>query len=530
MPKKSPVPPAFSAVIGGQAGALPVAAYLRRSDDDQSAFSLEAQERIVTGACASWRLPAPTVYRDDDVSGGAWERPAFTRLRADVEAGRVRVVVVAKYDRFARDVILCLQTVDAMLAAGCQVISVHEPFDVSTPFGRKQLTDTASMAEWYRNNLATEVRKGLAEKARRGLPLGLCPYGYRRTHQTNLRTGERIKGTDTWDLTEDAATVRRIYDLYLSGQHSDTTIAALLNREGVTFADPRTGERTLFTRDAVGGILTRPIYAGWATYHGQRYAGQHPPIVPPAQWEAVQAHRAQQATRRSPTVIARREGGVFSQVGRCACCRAPLIAWQSGNDGRRTYYCKTRRTLGSDACAAPIVPEAVALRGLTALWGALTLPPTLRVVVVDMAAQILAQRASAPPAPSSDRAAALAALKAAFLADAIDAATYEARRAALLAVPAAPPVPTWTLDAGRALDLLAEMPALWEAADLPERQTLLRTLFTAIYMDKAAGIVAITPAASYLPVIRAIHELQQRLRLGSGPQSQHIRLPELWAA
>jgi DNA invertase Pin-like site-specific DNA recombinase len=85
------------------------AIYTRKSTEeglDQAFNSLDAQRE----ACAAYILSqrhegwvgVPDLYDDGGYSGGTMERPALKRLLADVEAGRVDVIVVYKVDRLTR--------------------------------------------------------------------------------------------------------------------------------------------------------------------------------------------------------------------------------------------------------------------------------------------------------------------------------------------------------------------------------------------------------------------------------------------
>lgn len=80
----------------------PTGAYLRRSDDDQSSFSPEAQERIVRLQCEGYGLRIVEIYFDDDYSGTRADRPAFERMQHDVAAGKIRYVIVPKIDRLGK--------------------------------------------------------------------------------------------------------------------------------------------------------------------------------------------------------------------------------------------------------------------------------------------------------------------------------------------------------------------------------------------------------------------------------------------
>src|SRR5579862_7077603 len=85
------------------------AIYTRKSSEEgleQSFNSLDAQREACQAYIKSqhhegWRLIA-TRYDDVGYSGGNMDRPALTRLMADIQAGKVSVVVVYKVDRLTR--------------------------------------------------------------------------------------------------------------------------------------------------------------------------------------------------------------------------------------------------------------------------------------------------------------------------------------------------------------------------------------------------------------------------------------------
>src|SRR3954453_21767904 len=88
---------------------LRCAVYTRKSSEeglDMEFNSLDAQRESCEAYVASqkpegWVL-VPDRYDDGGFSGGTLERPALRRLLADIEAGRVDVIVVYKIDRISR--------------------------------------------------------------------------------------------------------------------------------------------------------------------------------------------------------------------------------------------------------------------------------------------------------------------------------------------------------------------------------------------------------------------------------------------
>ena len=88
------------------------AIYTRKSSEEgleQDFNSLHAQREacaayILSQASEGWSL-LPEEYDDGGLSGGTLERPGLQRLLADMEAGRIDIVVVYKVDRLTRSLL-----------------------------------------------------------------------------------------------------------------------------------------------------------------------------------------------------------------------------------------------------------------------------------------------------------------------------------------------------------------------------------------------------------------------------------------
>ncbi len=513
--KKRPSLLNFNDLVNGRCKDVAAGIYIRRSDDKQSAYGPEAQERHTKDACAKWGLAVVEVYFDDGISGGSANRPAFKKIREDAQAGRLRVIVMHKIDRFARDVIIWLQTIDELFACGVQIISVSDQVDFTNANGRKFLTDAASTAEWYRRNLATEVSKGLSQKALQGGALGLAPFGYRRQFQMNPRSGDKLKGSDDLVPTNDLPIVQRIFTAYASKKHSDTTLAAELNREGIPHIHPQTGDVKMWARDTIRGIIVNPLYAGWVVYRGERFEGKHQAAVSRELWEQCQAIRASRARTKSSAVPLHPDGALLSGIAACAKCKAAMHSYDQG--GR--YHCKTRRQKGPDACNASQVLAETAQEGIERLLKLLVLPDDVIHRVIAETRQVIA---APSPAPRIDRGAEIRVLKARLINDEITGRVYDAALAALSDDRPALPVVALRLNEAEAERLLRDLPALFAQGGIVQRRVLLQTLFARVFLDKKIGVVAITPTSDYAPLIQAIQayrtELNQRPRLGSNQQ------------
>src|SRR5262249_59728981 len=102
-------------------------------------------------------------YRDQGISGAKDSRPALDRLMKDARARRFDVVVVARFDRFARSVSHLLRALDEFNHLGVDFISLSESIDTSTPVGKMIFTVLGAVAELERNLIKERVHMGSVE-------------------------------------------------------------------------------------------------------------------------------------------------------------------------------------------------------------------------------------------------------------------------------------------------------------------------------------------------------------------------------
>ena len=122
---------------------LRCAIYTRKSSEEgleQEFNSLDAQREACeavhrqpeAGGLGRW----PDHYDDGGVSGGTLDRPALKRLLADIEEGRVDVVVVYKIDRLSRALMDFAKLVEVFDRNSVTFVSVTQSFNTTTSMGR----------------------------------------------------------------------------------------------------------------------------------------------------------------------------------------------------------------------------------------------------------------------------------------------------------------------------------------------------------------------------------------------------------
>jgi DNA invertase Pin-like site-specific DNA recombinase len=132
----------------------------------------QMQLRELREYCERRGLQIVEEYVDRGISGSRERRPALDRLMADCRRRLVDIVVVYRYDRFARSLRQLVNALEEFRALGIDFISLHEGVDTSTPNGRLVFGIFASIAEFERELIRDRVRSGLASAKAKGKKLG----------------------------------------------------------------------------------------------------------------------------------------------------------------------------------------------------------------------------------------------------------------------------------------------------------------------------------------------------------------------
>jgi len=111
-------------------------------------------------------------YRDEGISGSKDSRPALDRLMKDARTRKFDVVIVARFDRFARSVSHLLRALEEFSHLGVDFVSLSESIDTSTPMGKMIFTVLGAVAELERNLIRERVHMGISRARKQGKRLG----------------------------------------------------------------------------------------------------------------------------------------------------------------------------------------------------------------------------------------------------------------------------------------------------------------------------------------------------------------------
>ncbi len=111
----------------------------------------------------------------DIISGSKSRRPGLDQLMADARRHRFDIVLVAAFDRIARNVRHFLDVLDELNHLGIEFVSKRENVDTSGPLGRAMLTIVGAISELERSLIVERVRAGMRRAKLEGRRIGRAP-------------------------------------------------------------------------------------------------------------------------------------------------------------------------------------------------------------------------------------------------------------------------------------------------------------------------------------------------------------------
>ena len=338
-----------------------VAAYARVStEQDEQQSSYEAQVDFYTRHIKSnpdWEFVE--VFADRGITGtNTKNRENFNRMIDLALNGGIDIILTKSISRFARNTVDTLQTVRELKAVGVEVRFEKENLHTFDPKCEMMLTIMSSLAQEESRSISENVRWGKQKSMRDGkVSLAYSRFlGYK-------------KGADGRPeiVEEEAAIIRKIYDLFLSGK-TINEIAAILTSMGVLTP----AGRTKWSVSTVRSILSNEKYKGEALLqktftvdyltkevrknNGEvpsvRVRNSHDPIIEPEVFDRVQSMLATSAKRRAKVRTRHPFAGKLI-CGDCGSFYGHKV-WRLRSTGERydVWYCNHKYD-GDKACESP---------------------------------------------------------------------------------------------------------------------------------------------------------------------------------
>ncbi len=331
----------------------PAALYARVSSDRQDVdLSVSAQLRALRDYAEKNNYLVVREYVDEAESGRVADRPQFQKMLDEASGADApfREILVWKFSRFTRKREHAVAFKSMLRRRGVRVVSITEHAD-DTPTGKLMEAIIESVDEFYSENLAQEVMRGLRESASRGFWVApRAPYGYRRVQvQDGPRTRPKLELNPPAD-----GMVRRIFEMALQDR-SVLDISKTLNAEGIPSP---AGKR--WNKTTIHQMLANETYTGTLLWGVTAKDGLPPVRVDDAFPAIVSREEFRQVAAllraRAPAQVHPRRAGspyLLSGLVKCHRCRRALTAAEA-KSGKYTYYvCQSLLKRGSGTCETP---------------------------------------------------------------------------------------------------------------------------------------------------------------------------------
>ena len=239
------------------------------SREQREGYSIDAQLRACRERAQKndWTVVREFVVAESAKRGA--ERVAFNEMfkwvRANAKREGLKAILSHKLDRVCRNMPDAVRLQELEDACGVQLAFVENQFGPGAA-GALSFNVMAAVAQYYSDNLRSEVLKGMDEKVRQGWPTGHAPYGY-------VNVADKDEPVQPHPV--DSKTLARLFELFASGQHTFESLAETMAAEGRIYrpSTPR------FNRSSLSHIFANRFYAGELERNGQVYPGRYKLVI-----------------------------------------------------------------------------------------------------------------------------------------------------------------------------------------------------------------------------------------------------------
>lgn len=301
--------------------------YARYSSHAQKDASIEQQVRECLVFAKAQGIHIAATYEDRAISGKTDRRPNFQRMMKDAEKRKFQYVVAWKSNRMGRNMLQAMMNEARLNELGVRVLYAEEDFD-NTAAGRFALRSMMNVNQFYSENMAEDIRRGLRDNAMQcKVTNGTLPLGYKKDENLHY----------VLDPPNDEI-VREIFGRVACGEPF-VSIAEDLNARGV-----KTSRGGRWGRSSFHALLSNERYTGVYIYGDIRVEGGIPQIVDKGLF-----YRVQEVLKTKNNPQGRpRGGGDYLLTGKlfCGLCKSPMVGVSgTGKNGQLHHYyiCQKRR-------------------------------------------------------------------------------------------------------------------------------------------------------------------------------------------
>lgn len=309
------------------------------SREQKEGYSIDAQLRVARNKAErmGWEVAKEFAVAESARRGADRQefRNMVTWVQKHAKKHQIKAILSHKLDRICRNMKDAVRMQELEDTYGIKLVFVDNEFGPGAA-GMLSFNVMAAVAQYYSDNLRTEVLKGMDERIKQGWPIGQAPYGY---------ISVKDKNEPVVPHPEKSKTVIRIFELFATGKYTFKTLAEAIYNEGYIYQK----SRPKFHRTALSYILNNRVYVGELERQGKVYRGQYRLLIDPVLFERCQnILKGKNRRTGNPEILF--SGGIL----RCAYCGSAMVGecirrkLRSGGCNIHIYYRCTNNKPSAD--------------------------------------------------------------------------------------------------------------------------------------------------------------------------------------
>lgn len=251
-----------------------------------------------------------TVYDGDYALTGhsTKKRKDFQRMMEAVRSGQIQMVVIMRYDRIARNMRDFCNLYHDMEEAGCNLVSVSQQIDTSTPYGKNFMYQMAAMAELEWAIISERYKDTAKYKREHGFAYtGRVPWGYMLQKTAD---GHKIV------VKNPEKDAMKVFDYYIEHRNKMKTVDYVQQNLDSNF-----------TYDTFRCMLRSDMYFGKVKGNSAFCE----PYLTESEMEAIRSIKIIKNVGPQKTYI-------LSRLVECPICKGNMYGQFTGNPHRKKYY------------------------------------------------------------------------------------------------------------------------------------------------------------------------------------------------
>lgn len=348
--------------------------YTRVSTDEQrlKGYSLDYQDKQILQYCHEKGL-VPVKKFSESHTAKRPGRPEFNNMLAYAKQHKIKHIVFLINHRASRNP---LDSAQLSYMAEYEGYFIHLIEDNLVLNAKSKPQDylifelNNGFSNMYSRNLRIEVTTKLNEKANQGYYPTRPMVGYKTERKKESGSKRAYLVVDP----EKAPFIRRIFELYSTGQYSYTTLAATMRHEGFCVS-----KSVKCGRSNIEDILKNPVYMGDFVYNGKRYYnGKHEPIISRELY-----YICQRVIKSKTSTKNNRKNFLFTNMIKCATCGCMHVG--EIKKGKYIYYHCTGNRGGE--CKSKYLKESYVEELFLNTLDMLTIPQDRMPVIINLIKQ-----------------------------------------------------------------------------------------------------------------------------------------------